>query len=177
MISCFAIIHKCVIQVNGPQLMKLCDPCTGSVFIYISIGISKQIFIWIHLGLVGYDLTHKSLVFMASSHYLMLWLVCLYSKPCIKSTAGAGADVALVNVACNTTIELTCSDPSGFLPSWFMNGVVVFGDHYSSSSDVNTGVVTGTLTINGNHTYGAFNVYCSLHNGQILHNTSVTVQG
>lgn len=104
------------------------------------------------------------------------WYVCI-ATPCIKSTAGTGADVALVNVACNTTIELTCSDPSGFLPSWFMNGVVVFGDHYSSSSDVNTGVVTGTLTINGNHTYGAFNVYCSLHNDQILHNTSVTVQG
>ena len=127
---------------------------------YISIGISKQIL-------------------CDESTFTWGWLV--RTLLCIKSTvwihAGTGADVALVNVARNTTIELTCSDPNGFLPSWFMNGVVVFGDHYSSSSDVNTGVVTGTLTINGNLTYGAFNVYCSLHNDQILHNTSVTVQG
>ena len=91
--------------------------------------------------------------------------------------AGTGADGAMLIVADNTTLQLACSDSNGFLPSWLVNGRVILGDRYSSSRDKNSGVVTGTLMINGNQTYGAFNVYCILHNGQILHNTSVTVQG
>ena len=82
----------------------------------------------------------------------------------------------MVNVAHNTTIELTCADPAGFLPSWFMNGSVVFGDRFRTSSD-DTGAVTGTLMINGSDTCGTLHVYCLLHNRQNLHNTSLTVQG
>ena len=94
---------------------------------------------------------------------------------------GTGADVTVVHVANNTTVKLMCADTAGFVPTWFMNGSVVVGDDYSYSIDENTGVVTGTLMIDGNHTCGAFNVYCRAHNGsgdlQNLHNTSLTVQG
>ena len=84
----------------------------------------------------------------------------------------------MVNVAHNTTIELTCTDTAGFLPSWFMNGSVVFGDRFRTSRD-DTGAVTGTLTINGNDTCGTLNVYCNClrHNRQALHNTSLRVEG
>ena len=85
-----------------------------------------------------------------------------------------------MNAAHNTTVVLTCVDPSSgnFPPAWIKNGsVALTDDGYTSSRDKDTGELIGTLTINGNHTCGTFYVHCVLRNGQILHNTSLTVEG
>ena len=92
----------------------------------------------------------------------------------------AGADATVVTVGHNTTVKLTCIDPNGalFPPAWIINGSSALTESgYTSSRDENTGELIGTLIINGSRTCGTFNVYCSLHSGQIMHNTSLTVEG
>jgi len=96
------------------------------------------------------------------------------------STALFAGTFADVTAAHNTTVVLMCVDPSSgnFPPAWIKNGsVALTDDGYTSSRDEDTGELIGTLTINGNHTCGTFYVYCVLHNGQILHTTSLTVEG
>ena len=102
-------------------------------------------------------------------HLLILWV-----------HTGTVADVTVVTVARNTTVELTCIDPNGVLfpPAWIMSGSLALTESgYRASRDEDTGELIGTLTINGNHSFGTFNVYCTLHSGQIMHNTSLTIEG
>jgi len=92
---------------------------------------------------------------------------------------GTFADVTL-NAAHNTTVELTCIDPNSvyFPPAWIKNGsVVLTDDGYRASRGEGTGKLIGTLTIDGNRTCGTINVYCVLNSGQIIQNTSLTVEG
>ena len=93
---------------------------------------------------------------------------------------GTVADVTVVTVARNTTVELTCIDPNGVLfpPAWIVNGsAALTDDGYRTSRGEDPGKLIGTLTINGNHTCGIFNVHCQLHSGQIMHNTTLTFGG
>jgi len=88
----------------------------------------------------------------------------------------------MFKAAHNTTIELTCidkaNDPDISPPHWVMNGsVALTEDGYRSSRDEDTRALIGTLTINGNNTCGTFNMYCILHNEQILHSTTLIVEG
>ena len=86
-----------------------------------------------------------------------------------------------MKAAHNTTLELTCtaSEDDPIAPAWFMNGSLVLSqDGYRVSRDGNTGKLIGTLTINGNQTCGTFRVHCTLYpSGQIMHSTTLTVQG
>jgi len=93
---------------------------------------------------------------------------------------GTGAEAAVISAAHNTTVNLTCIDSVDqlFPPAWVMNGsFVLSGDGYRSSRDEDTGELIGILTINGNHTCGAFNVYCRLYSGQIMNDITLTVEG
>jgi len=105
--------------------------------------------------------------------------ICIKINPLNYIYIGTSADVAVINAACNTTVELTCTAPNGalFPPTWVMNGSTVLSDGGYKSSRDDTGVVIGTLIINSSHTCGIVSVYCRLHNGQILHNTTLTVEG
>jgi len=59
-----------------------------------------------------------------------------------------------------------------------MDGLpTLVGDGYRSSRDEDTGELIGTLTINGNHTCGTFNVYCLLRSGQTMHEITLIVEG
>ena len=93
--------------------------------------------------------------------------------------AGTGADGSM-QAAHNTTVELTCitSDDDPTAPIWFIDEVQALSqDGYRSSRDENTGKLIGTLMINGNLTCGTFNVYCKLESRQIMHSTTLTVEG
>jgi len=82
-----------------------------------------------------------------------------------------------MKAARNVTVNLTCID-SGGPPAWVKNGSFVTSDDgYRSTRDEDTGELIGILTINGNHTSGAFNVYCRLYSGQIMNNITLTVEG
>jgi len=86
-----------------------------------------------------------------------------------------------MKAAHNTTVELTCaaSEDDPIAPVWSMDGsFVVSEDAYRVSRDGNTGKLIGILTINGNQTCGTFRVHCTLYpSGQIMHNTTLTVEG
>ena len=85
-----------------------------------------------------------------------------------------------MKAAHNTTVELTCtaSEDDPIAPVWFMDGSFVLSeDGYRASIDENTGKLIGTLTINGNQTCGTFRIHCRLSGGQIMHNTTLTVDG
>ena len=102
----------------------------------------------------------------------------LYPYPYICYVSFPSGIDAKILVGHNATITLMCADPGGLLPSWFMDGLLVSGDRYSSSTDENTGMVIGTLRINGSDTIGSFNVHCSSSiDGQVLHNLSLAVGG
>ena len=93
---------------------------------------------------------------------------------------GAGTDVSNLKAAHNTTVVFTCIDHTDahFPPAWWMDGsLVLTKDGYASSRDKDTGELIGILTINGNQSCGAFNVYCRPYSGQIMHNTTLTIEG
>ena len=93
---------------------------------------------------------------------------------------GIVADVPM-KVAHNTTVELKCtaSDRNPIAPIWSMDGsFVLSGDAYRVIRDGNTDKLVGILTINGNQTCGTFRLHCTLYpSGQIMHNTTLTVEG
>jgi len=79
-------------------------------------------------------------------------------------------------VARNTTIELTCIDQNteGYYPVWYTNASV---DGSMPNRAGDTGELISTLTINGNRTCGTINAICRLYDGQIMHNTTLSVEG
>ena len=86
-----------------------------------------------------------------------------------------------MKAAHNTTVEFTCtaSDRDPIAPLWFMDGSFALSEGaYRVSRDGNTGNLIGILTINGNQTSGTFRVHCTLYpSGQIMHSTTLTVEG
>ena len=92
---------------------------------------------------------------------------------------GTGADGSM-KAAHNTTVEFTCtaSDDDPIAPIWFINELQALSqDGYAASRDGNTGKLIGILTINGNQTFGTFRINCRLSGGQMMHNTTLTVEG
>ena len=95
-----------------------------------------------------------------------------------KATLFAGVSGDVLIVSPGVTIELTCTGPT---LNWFWNGrqAVTAGDCYESRLKTSEGQnTTATLTINGNHTCGTFNVYCIIHGSVVgLHNRTLAFQG
>ena len=89
----------------------------------------------------------------------------------------------VLTVAHNTTINLVCTDGSRY-PTWFVNGstVGIEGQCNRSSYSINGGMVTATLTIDGNCICGTLNMHCEAYIAEerqlaFLHNTTLTIQG
>jgi len=101
----------------------------------------------------------------------LLWSL-LKSRSCLIHS-GVDADF---RVAHNATVELTCigENMEGYYPVWYTNASV---DDSMPNRAGDTGELISTLTINGNRTCGTINAYCRLHGGQIMHNTTLSVEG
>jgi len=118
-----------------------------------------------------------------ASEVLVLWYyTCDLAWPdsCLYLWFHADTGATAITAAHSATVNLTCIDPVGrnFPPAWIMDGLATFpNDGYWSYRNETTGELIGILAINGNRTCGTFNVYCLPNNGQIIHNTTLTVEG
>ena len=99
--------------------------------------------------------------------------------------AGVGGDTDTMIVAPGVSVKFnTCTGPADdFQPTWFVNGRVAETEVACYRSTLRTAEglnYTATLTIDGNHACGDFNIYCRIYRESeplYLHNTTVMVQG
>ena len=87
-----------------------------------------------------------------------------------------------INLALHTTIEFKCTTNGSRTPDWFVNGsaVVTTGDSYGLRTSNGKGILTATLTIDGNDTQAILNIYCEVYEENQfvhMHRTTVIFQG
>ena len=87
-------------------------------------------------------------------------------------------------VAHGVSVKFACTGPADdFQPTWFVNGRVAETEiacYRSTLSDAEGINYTATLTIDGNHACGDFNIKCRIFKESqalYLHDTTVMVQG